>query len=84
MNAPLRLPEVNAHLAIITILDKAIAHKWHWAITRDAVWRHLEGFAPRCNCGLVLRFGPRVNGNRLVACSCGVGFMECDIQAGVP
>lgn len=89
MNAPLRTPfsiaEVNAHLSIIDTLTRAKAHGWHWTAIRDAVWKPLESFAPRCQaCAGVLRFGPRVNGDRIAACSCGVTFVECDIWHAVP
>jgi hypothetical protein len=86
MNAPLRTPfsitEVNAHLSIIDTLTRAKAHGWHWTAIRDAVWKPLEAFAPRCNCRRVLKFGPWRDGSRIVACSCGVTFMEAQLSAG--
>jgi hypothetical protein len=77
--------EARAHLSIIETIDRAIRDNWHWAVTRDAVWKPLETFAPRCSaCRRVLKFGPLVNGSRIVACTCGVCYFEANIWYGVP
>lgn len=79
------MTEAAAHLSIIETIDRAIRDDWPWFVTRDAVWKQLESFYPRCcACRRVLKYGPLVNGSRIVACACGVCYFEANIWHGVP
>jgi hypothetical protein len=69
--------EAAAHLYIVETLAAAKAKHHHWSYVRDAVWQSLEAFAPRCNCGHVLRFTPWLDGLRVVKCErCGWKTLE--------
>lgn len=78
MNAPLRTAEVNAHLeilsAITSVQDLAISEETAFGI----LWQALTVFGrtPRCNCGRVLSWTPRIDGVRVGKCQCGVRFWE--------
>lgn len=76
--------EARAHLTIIDMLGLVLAKRVHPNYALTVMWKPLESFAPRCNCGRVLRFGPWLNGTRIVACRCGVTYWESRIWQGVP
>jgi hypothetical protein len=81
LRTPFSIAEVNAHLSIIDTLTRAKAHGWHWTAIRDAVWKPLEAFAPRCNCGHVLRFSPWLDGLRVAKCErCGWKTLEAPLN----
>lgn len=81
MNAIVGHAEARAHLAIITIVDRALDEEWNWRITQNALWHHLEQFSPRCNCGHVLRFSPWLDGLRVVKCErCGWKCLESPLN----
>ena len=68
--------EARAHLTIVDTLDLVLKHNLHYKHALKVMWRPLEAFAPRCNCRLVLRFGPWMGGSRMVMCRCGVSYWE--------
>jgi hypothetical protein len=76
--------EARAHVTIIDTLALVLSGRVHHSYALSVMWKPLESFAPRCNCGLVLRFGPWLNGTRVVCCRCGATHWESKIWQGVP
>ncbi len=83
MNAPISpaLPllttsEVQAHLAIVTVLEDVYFCRIDDKTALHRMWPHFAYFAPRCNCRRKLMFGPWRSGSRIVACVCGVSYFE--------
>lgn len=72
MNAPIRLPlsaaEVDAHLTILETIEDAQDGDLPYRVALMRFQPSLETFAPRCNCGHVLRFSPWHDGLRVVKC----------------
>jgi hypothetical protein len=66
--SPLTASEVDAHLTIIETIEDVQANVISHHTLLQRVWRPLETFAPRCNCGHVLRFSPWLDGLRVVKC----------------
>ena len=87
MNAPIRFMltehEATSHLAIIEVLSLLAADEIGHGFGLHLLWEPLTSFAPRCNCGQVLKFGPWRDGRRLVACRCGVSYSEHKIRHGI-
>lgn len=88
VNAPLRFMltahEATAHLATVEVLSLAAEGELSHKAVVNMLWDPLTSFAPRCNCGQVLSFGPWREGRRFVACRCGVTYSECGLWHGVP
>lgn len=72
--------EVSAHLVISDTLTALSRSEIGDRTALHIMWRPIETFAPRCNCGKRLKFGPWKKTEdtmaRLVACACGVCYFE--------
>lgn len=69
--------EARSHLVIVETIrdvqDNVISEQTAF----HRMFRPLESFAPRCNCGRVLRWSPWVDEVRAARCRCGHWFREC-------
>ncbi len=72
--------EARAHVTIIEALQLRLADRLSWQQTHAICYSPLEAFAPRCHqCRRKLTFGPWRDGSRIVACRCGVTYMEAKL-----
>lgn len=73
--------EIEAHRTIASLLTTRSRRRVSYEYTRDAFAVLVEPFAPRCNCGRVLRVRAEP-GRRVQTCACGFRCLELHPSSG--